>query len=80
MAEELYQMYRRMGNTAAEGKKMMIASGNGLRKNKYLRDIMSRRFSMSLSLAEQKEEAAYGAALSGLIGTERLTVYEAAGI
>ena len=80
MAEELYQMYRRMGNAAVEGKKRMIASGNGLRKNRYLRDIMSRRFSMPLSLAAQKEEAAYGAALSGLIGTERLTVYEAVGI
>lgn len=67
MADELYQMYLKMKKGSAGEKKTMIASGNGLRKNRHLQDIMAERFSMQLKLAEQKEEAAYGAALAGMI-------------
>ena len=67
MADELYQMYRKMEKGIAGEKKTMIASGNGLRRNRHLQEIMAERFSMRLELAEQKEEAAYGAALAGMI-------------
>ena len=67
MADELYQMYLKMETGIADEKKIMIASGNGLRRNRHLQDIMARRFSMRLTLAEQTEEAAYGAALAGMI-------------
>ncbi len=69
MAEELYQMYRKMERVAGE-RKRLIVSGNGLRKNPALQRIISRRFSMELQLAGQKEEAAYGAALAGWLGIE----------
>ena len=67
MADELYQMYLKMEKGIAGEKKTMIASGNGLRRNRHLQEIMAERFSMRLELAEQKEEAAYGAALAGMV-------------
>ncbi|MEZ3470479.1 MAG: hypothetical protein K1W40_19400, partial [Schaedlerella sp.] len=67
MADELYQMYRKMEKGIIGEKKTMIASGNGLRRNRHLQEIMAERFSMRLELAEQKEEAAYGAALAGMV-------------
>ena len=80
MADELYQMYLKMGKEAADGKKRIIASGNGLRRNNYLQNIVSQQFHMSLCLAVQQEEAAYGAALEGLIGAGMLDVREVIGM
>lgn len=80
MADELYQMYLKMGKEAADGKKRIIASGNGLRRNNYLQNIVSQQFHMSLCLAVQQEEAAYGAALEGLIGAGMIDVREAIGM
>ncbi len=79
MADELYQMYEKMGKEVSNGKKLIIASGNGLRRNSYLQNVVSRQFRMPLRLAAQKEEAAYGAALEGLIGIGMLNVCEAIG-
>ena len=62
------------------GKKRVIASGNGLRRNSYLQNIVSQQFHMPLRLAVQQEEAAYGAALEGLIGAGMIDVREAIGM
>ena len=47
--------------------KRLVASGNGLRKNRVLREIFSRMFEAELTLAPYEEEAAYGAAVGGIL-------------
>ena len=58
------------GGTMREGlgiqRKMIVASGNGMRKNEDLQRIASEKFQMTLRLADRTEEAACGAALAGL--------------
>lgn len=80
MAEELYKMYGRIEKGLSGARSRMIASGNGIRKNRHLQEIMSERFGMSLELATREEEAAYGASVSGMIAAGRLTLREAVGI
>ena len=41
---------------------------------------MSEKFGMSLELAKREEEAAYGAAVSGMIAAGELTLKEAIGV
>lgn len=80
MAKELCKMYEKIGKGLASPKSRMVASGNGIRKNVYLQRMMSEKFGMSLELAKRNEEAAYGAAVSGMIAAGELTLKEAAGI
>lgn len=80
MAEELYKMYSRIEKGLSGARSRMIASGNGIRKNRHLQEIMSERFGMSLELAKREEEAAYGAVVSGMIAAGRLTLKDAIGV
>lgn len=80
MAEELYKMYRKIEKGLACPKTRMVASGNGIRKNRHLQEVMSEKFGMSLELAKREEEAAYGAAVSGMIAAGELTLKEAIGV
>ncbi len=80
MAEELYKMYRKIEKGLAGPKTRMVASGNGIRKNRHLQEVMSEKFGMGLELAKREEEAAYGAAVSGLIAAGELTLKEAIGV
>src|SRR5699024_381954 len=50
MAQELYDLYRTIEAGTETAPQILVASGNGMRKNKYLREIVSRRFSMDLIL------------------------------
>ena len=63
MAEELYQMYRTMDVT----RNGIIGSGNGIRKNVKVVEVMEDYFGEKLKIPVHKEEAAYGAALFGLV-------------
>ncbi len=80
MAEELYKMYRKIEKGLACPKTRMVASGNGIRKNRHLQEVMSEKFGMGLELAKREEEAAYGAAVSGMIAAGELTLKEAIGV
>lgn len=80
MAEELYKMYRKIEKGLAGPKTRMVASGNGIRKNRHLQEVMSEKFGMSLELAKREEEAAYGAAVSGMIAAGELILKEAIGV
>ncbi|MCI8735884.1 MAG: hypothetical protein HFI11_02720 [Lachnospiraceae bacterium] len=80
MAEELYKMYRKIEKGLAGPKTRMVASGNGIRKNRHLQEVMSEKFGMGLELAKREEEAAYGAAVSGMIAAGELTLKEAIGV
>ncbi len=65
MVKELYDMYRLM-NADIIG---IVGSGNGIRKNKALADEMEAMFGYSLKIPCHKEEAAFGAALYGMISS-----------
>ena len=80
MAEELYKMYRKIEKGLSGSRSRMVASGNGIRKNRHLQEIMSEKFGMSLELAKREEEAAYGAAVSGMIAAGELTLKDAVGV
>ena len=66
MSRELYQMYQTIQNGTGMQIKHMIGSGNGLRKNPVLCEIVEEMFGAKLALAECEEEAATGAALSSM--------------
>lgn len=65
MITELYDMYTEM-NTEKIG---VVASGNGIRKNKPLIALAEKQFGAVLKLPTHMEEAAFGAALFGAISS-----------
>jgi len=65
MVAELHDMYCAAG---AGGHSVLIASGNAMRKGEPLRRLFSENFAMPLHIPAHNEEAAYGAALFGLVG------------
>ena len=67
MSRELYNMYQTIHNGTDIEVKHITGSGNGLRKNKVLCEIVEEMFGAELVLAEYEEEAAVGAAISGSI-------------
>lgn len=74
MADELYEMYANGVSVCEEKPCQLIASGNGIRKNKTLQRIVSDVFGMELKIPRHKEEAAYGSAIfsltsAGIYGT-----------
>ena len=67
MALELYQMYQIIRTGTNIQITRMIGSGNGLRKNPVLCEIIEEIFGAKLILAECEEEAATGAAFSSTL-------------
>lgn len=63
IVEELQEMYKSAG---PQTHKVLIGSGNGLRKNKALQKLFSEQFEMKLIIPAHSEEAAFGAALFAL--------------
>lgn len=63
MMDELHSMYDKMG----EERMNLVGSGNGIRKNEVLVRIAERKFGGHLRIPAHTEEAAYGAALFGLV-------------
>lgn len=63
MALELYNLYAQMG-VKRQG---IVGSGNGIRKNKALQKAFENKFRAKMLLPNHLEEAAFGAALFGLI-------------
>ncbi len=66
MVQELWDLYRTMNPNQTVRHQRIIASGNGMRRNRCLQNIAAERFGMTLELSAQTEEAACGAALAGL--------------
>ena len=64
MSTELYQMYTTIQKETGIKIRRMIGSGNGLRKNPVLCEIIEDMFKAELVLADCEEEAATGAAMS----------------
>ncbi len=63
MSSELYEMYKSSGKAA----RMLVCSGNGMRKNAALRRITSEMFGCDIKVPLYAEEASYGAALAAAV-------------
>lgn len=63
MSSELYDMYKNSGKAA----KMLVCSGNGMRKNAALRRITAGMFGCEIKIPLYAEEASYGAALAAAV-------------
>lgn len=66
MTEELYELYDIIKEETRLSRTRLVASGNGIRKNKTLQQILQTRFEMPLEVVQTEEEAAFGAAISSL--------------
>lgn len=66
MAQELYALVEPMQIQSSTD--FLIASGNGVRKNLTLRQILSQRFQAPVKIPRHREEAAFGAALYAMTG------------
>lgn len=73
MALELYRMYEQLPDTLKQGKREILASGNGMRKNKLLCQETERVFGLPVRFRDIEEEAVAGAAMWALGVLSRLT-------
>ena len=63
MAEQIFQMYREYLDAGGKEPSCIIGSGNGIRKNPHLHRALEKKFGYPVLLSDQKEEAAFGAAM-----------------
>ncbi len=66
LSEALYNYYMLFPESLKKNKTHIVASGNGMRKNKHLREAFAYRFKMPVVLSASLEEAAFGAAKCAL--------------
>ena len=66
MALKLYRMYEQLPEVLKQGKREIIASGNGIRQNRLLRQEVERLFGLPVRFRDIAEEAAAGAAMWAL--------------
>lgn len=71
MAHELYEMYSAIRANAGIEVKRIVASGNGVRRNAVLRQVLAETFRAEVKLADCEEEAACGAARSCCLRSRR---------
>lgn len=76
MAQELYDFYLVMQRDAGLSRSRLTASGNGVRRNPALQEILERRFGMPLHVEQNEEEAAFGAAVASLAAAGMLSLGE----
>lgn len=67
MADEFHRMQRLMELPPERIFRRLIASGNGVRRNKPFRKMLARHFGMPLYIPSHKEEASFGAAVYALV-------------
>lgn len=63
MARELLELYEKMPEQLRRGRTMIVASGNGLRRNRALAEAAAKAFGLPVVFSEGEEEAAVGAAM-----------------
>ena len=66
IASELHDMHREMRPAGGREPALLVGSGNGIRRNRLLRRILSERFAAELRVPAHREEAALGAAFFAL--------------
>jgi sedoheptulokinase len=68
MATELWEIYQKFPDAIKKGKCKLVASGNGIRRNKRLKQEIEKIFDLPLIDSAYEEEAAVGACLLALQG------------
>jgi sugar (pentulose or hexulose) kinase len=73
VAQQLLKFYRDMQESGVRPRRILIGSGNGIRKNPLLPRIVAEMFGMPLRVPESAEEAAFGAALLAAVAVKEFT-------
>lgn len=68
IAKELFDYYEVMGKGRSIEVSSLVGSGNGVKKNEYLKLCFEKLFGMPLLLPSGDEQAAFGACLFALVG------------
>lgn len=68
MSQELYDFYQLLPNSVRERKTILVGSGNGIKRNPLLCQILEERFKCHLQVSACREEAALGACICGMVG------------
>ena len=68
MSQELYDFYQLLPNSVRERKTVLVGSGNGIKRNPLLCQILEERFKCHLQVSACREEAALGACICGMVG------------
>lgn len=68
---ELFDLYNEMCKIKKVKATVLVGSGNGIRRNKYLQTILEEVFQLKLQMPVHEEEAAYGAAMFSLVSVGR---------
>ncbi len=63
IAGELHDFYELLPLDERRQRRILVGSGNGVRRNPLLRNVFERKFAMSLVMPRHEEEASLGAAL-----------------
>ena len=79
IAGELHGHFAELTRLRGAPVRGLAASGNGLRRNRALREQAALRFGMPLLVPRLPEEAALGAALAAAVGLGRYAGFRAAG-
>ena len=66
MSQELYDFYQLLPNSVRERKTILVGSGNGIKRNPLLCQILEERFKCHLQVSACREEAALGACICGM--------------
>ena len=74
MAKELYDFYRVLNEQAVISRHKLVAAGNGIRRNEALQHILSDLFGLPLTVEQNEEETALGAAISSLAMIESISL------
>ncbi len=75
IADVLFEDYEHIRQAAGQAYRHLVGSGNALRKNPLLRQIICARFAMPLRMIPHEEEAALGAARIAVSGTGISSVF-----
>lgn len=67
IADELENFYKSMNVDIIP--KIIVGSGNGIRKNEPLKKLLSERFNMQLLIPKNREEASFGAMIASLVAS-----------
>ena len=68
MSQELYDFYQLLPNSIRERKTILVGSGNGIKRNPLICQILEERFKCHLQVSACREEAALGACICGMVG------------
>ena len=68
MSQELNDFYQLLPNSIRERKTRLVGSGNGIKRNPLLCQILEERFKCHLQVSACREEAALGACICGMVG------------